>query len=41
MIGVRLSPEELERLDQWIADNAPGITRPEGIRRMMQLAAKQ
>lgn len=40
MIGVRLNPDELERLDQWIASNAPGITRPEGMRRMLQLTAK-
>ncbi|NII58103.1 hypothetical protein FHR74_001557 [Sphingomonas aerolata] len=39
MIGVRLQPDELELLDLWIAANDDGISRPEGLRRILKLVA--
>lgn len=38
-VQVRLSPDDLEALDLWIAVNAPGQTRPEGLRRILRLVA--
>lgn len=36
-INVRLQPSELNALDGWIAVNYPGLSRPEGIRRLMTM----
>jgi hypothetical protein len=38
-IQVRLQPDDLELLDLWISVNAPGVTRSEGLRRIMRLVA--
>lgn len=32
---VRLRPEQLAALDRWIAENSPGTSRPEAIRRLV------
>lgn len=34
-VMVRLQPEQLAKLDQWIADQGEPITRPEAIRRIV------
>lgn len=39
LVGVRLQPQELELLDLWIAANDDGISRPEGLRRILKLVA--
>ena len=36
-VGVRLQPADLECLDQWIASNAPGESRPGGLRKILRL----
>ena len=45
LIGVRLQPEQLARLDAWMSPNhSQGLSRPEAIRRLIELgleAAKQ
>jgi hypothetical protein len=38
-VMVKLPPEDLEALDLWIAANAPGESRPEGLRRILRLLA--
>lgn len=35
MIGVRLQPDQLAKLDKWIADQGEPISRPEAIRRIV------
>src|SRR5690348_14317104 len=42
-IGLRLAPEQLQRLDAWIAQQADRPTRPEAIRRLIEagLAARE
>jgi hypothetical protein len=34
-IGVRLQPDQLAALDAWIKTDAPGASRPEAIRRIL------
>jgi Arc/MetJ-type ribon-helix-helix transcriptional regulator len=42
LIGVRLQPEVLARLDAWIAQQVPPYpSRPEAVRRLMELALAQ
>lgn len=36
---VKMPPEDLEALDLWIAANACGESRPEGLRRILRLVA--
>ena len=38
-VTVRLPPDDLEALDLWIATNAEGESRPEGLRRILRLVA--
>lgn len=40
-IGVRLQPEDLMKLDEWIADQPEKMSRPEAIRRMIKIAVTQ
>ena len=35
-IQVRLQPDLLSNLDNWIEENAPGVSRPEAIRRILK-----
>jgi hypothetical protein len=37
-VQVRLKPDQLARLDEWIARNSPELSRPEGIRRLFERA---
>lgn len=37
LIGVRMQPDELSTLDEWIGDRYPELTRPEAIRRLVEL----
>jgi len=37
MIGVRLKPDQLAALDDWIADQADNPSRPEAVRRLLAL----
>jgi hypothetical protein len=39
-IGVRLQPEELQRLEAWINEqpNSKLISKPEGIRQLLEIA---
>lgn len=37
-ITVRLPPDQLERLDQWIEDDGGRFSRPEAIRRLLEHA---
>lgn len=37
-IMVKLPPDQLSKLDQWIADQGEAITRPEAIRRIVASA---
>ena len=36
MVGVRLQEPQLQVLDDWIERQAPAITRPEAIRRLIE-----
>lgn len=38
LLGVRLHPPLLAHIDKWIATNAPGVSRPEAIRRILMKA---
>lgn len=38
-IGLKLSKDDLELLDLWIAANAPDVSRPEAMRRILRLVA--
>jgi hypothetical protein len=40
MIGVRLPPESLERIDRWRGEQADKPSRPEAIRRLVSEAFK-
>jgi hypothetical protein len=40
LIGVRLLTDPLEKLDAWIARQDEPITRPEAIRRLVELGLK-
>jgi hypothetical protein len=37
VVGVRMDDEFLKNLDQWISDNQAGISRPEAIRRFLDV----
>ena len=37
LIGVRVPPADVATLDAWIKKHAPGLTRPEAIRRLVEL----
>ncbi|WP_446660365.1 ribbon-helix-helix domain-containing protein [Blastomonas sp. SL216] len=37
-ISVRLQPDQLERLDQWIEDDGGRFSRPEAIRQLLEHA---
>lgn len=37
MIGVRLQPHELQKLDAWIDAQGGGLSRPEAIRRLIAI----
>lgn len=41
MIGVRLQPESLARLDRWRLEQADKPSRPEAIRRLVSEAFKR
>ncbi|VWX52955.1 hypothetical protein NOVOSPHI9U_420198 [Novosphingobium sp. 9U] len=38
-VGVKLSKDDLELVDPWIAANAPEVSRPGAIRRILRLVA--
>ena len=38
LIGVRIQPDDLAMLDSWIIDDGRGLTRPEAIRRLVEIA---
>ena len=38
-IMVKLPPRDVEALDLWIAENAPGETRPGAFRKLIRLVA--
>ena len=38
-VGVKLTKGDLELLDLWIATNAPEVSRPEAMRRILRLVA--
>jgi hypothetical protein len=40
LLGVRLQPEGLAKLDAWITRQKDGPTRPEAIRRLVEAALK-
>ncbi len=40
VLGVRVDDEWLEKLTIWILKNEPGISRPEAIRRLVELGLK-
>jgi hypothetical protein len=37
LIGVRVPPAGLAELDSWIKENAPDLSRPEAIRRLIEI----
>lgn len=37
LIGVRMQPFDLAQLDSWIASDGRGLTRPQAIRRLVEL----
>lgn len=39
LIGVRLSPRDIELLDQWIEADGQRASRPEAMRRILRLVA--
>ena len=40
LIGVRVPPAGVEELDTWIKKHEPGLSRPEAIRRLVELGLK-
>lgn len=40
LIGVRLQPDQLRRLDDWIENKGEGMTRPAAIRAILEEAIK-
>lgn len=40
MIGVRLQPDALARLDAWISAQPDAPSRPEAVRRLLDLGLK-
>jgi hypothetical protein len=40
LIGVRMQPPDLAELDSWIVSDGRGLTRPQAIRRLVELGLK-
>ena len=40
IVGVRVDDEWLRRLTKWISENEPGMSRPEAIRRLVELGLR-
>jgi hypothetical protein len=40
LIGVRVPPADVATLDAWIKKNAPDTSRPEAIRRLVELGLR-
>ena len=40
ILGVRVDDEWLRKLTKYIAENEPGMSRPEAIRRLVELGLK-
>ena len=40
LVGVRLQPDDLSELDDWISEQDESFTRPEAIRRLIELGLK-
>ena len=40
LVGVRLQPNQLKAIDAWAAKQKPPVTRPEAIRRLVELGLK-
>jgi hypothetical protein len=40
LIGVRVPPADVAALDAWIKKHAAGLSRPEAIRRLVELGLK-
>jgi hypothetical protein len=40
LVGVRLQPDQLDDLDMWTKKYAPDLSRPEAIRRLVELGLK-
>ena len=40
LVGVRLQPDDLSELDDWISEQDEAFTRPEAIRRLVELGLK-
>jgi hypothetical protein len=40
LIGVRVPPADVAILDTWIETHAPGLSRPQAIRRLVELGLK-
>lgn len=40
LIGVRVPPADVAELDNWIKRNAPEMSRPEAIRRLVEMGLK-
>jgi hypothetical protein len=40
LIGVRVPPADVATLDAWIKKHAPDMSRPEAIRRLVELGLK-
>jgi hypothetical protein len=40
LIGVRVPPADVATLDAWIKKHAPEMSRPEAIRRLVELGLK-
>lgn len=38
LVGVRLLPDQLKRLDDWIEEDGARFSRPEAIRRLLETA---
>jgi hypothetical protein len=40
MVGVRLQPDQLAALDAWIEHQPDSLSRPEAVRRLIELGLK-
>jgi hypothetical protein len=40
LIGVRMQPDDLAALDSWITSDGGGLSRPQAIRRLVQIGLK-
>jgi hypothetical protein len=38
MVGVRLQPDQLAKLDAWIKEQEAALSRPEAVRRLLDKA---